>query len=292
MQDQSDEAQKFGISGGRVQNLADVIMDPAFARDLYTPELYENASHVSGAGASWRLNTGPGYFRIRLHLLDWWHGGDRRYFVVVSSGNREEKHLVCTPENKFARIDEFFFQVEPSSTTLDLRIVRDDSLAGDSFPCFSGFEVQRMVAEDDSSGQDSVTQQQLKSTRTRKSQSKPRSRSLDVNCTSAEHSTKPTPRLVPLRPKTSNVQSKCPNASNQRTAPSCVRRVRSACQMQSLDAQCVSESRSSSALPSDKSKTVRTRCQGRSMSRSNWKVRGSQGEVFNSEPAEVRSRYK
>lgn len=144
LQEASTQATKFGIGGGRKKSISQVILDPDFDGEPYTKELYENACHVQGAGATWRLNTGPGTFRFRLHLLDWWHGGDRRFILILSSGDTNMERIICTPANGHARIDEFVVHVGSPSTTMELQIIRDDGLPGDSFPCFSGFDVQRL----------------------------------------------------------------------------------------------------------------------------------------------------
>lgn len=132
------------IMPGRKQNICDVQMDPKYGIEIYTPELYENACHVLGSHARWRLNAGSGWFTVRFHILDWWKGGDRRFIVELCSAAMHESHTLCTPPTGHARVDEFRIHVPEPASTFDLCIIRDDSLGGDTFPCFSGFEVLRL----------------------------------------------------------------------------------------------------------------------------------------------------
>lgn len=131
------------IAAGRPQESSNVKLDTRHLQSPYTHNLYENACHVRGSGATWRLNTGPGNFLVRLHLLDWWKGGDRRFrFKISGDGSSQQDHIVCTPENGQARIDDFTIRMEGAPwSVLEVSVFRDDDLPGDTFPCFSAFEV-------------------------------------------------------------------------------------------------------------------------------------------------------
>lgn len=123
-----------------------VSLDPNFTDQPYTQELYESACHLLGMGATWRLNTGNGCRRIRLHLVDWWRSrecGSRPMFEIrLCAGKHLRRHLVFAPELGTAKVQEFTVHVDDPSGHLEIEVKRCDGvLSHDSPPCFCGFEV-------------------------------------------------------------------------------------------------------------------------------------------------------
>lgn len=130
-------------------------LDPAFADQPYTPELYESACHLLGKGATWRLNTGKGYRCIRLHLVDWWHGPAKSSSARptlefrIHAGCQPERHVIHAPQIGFAKVLEFVVHVEDRLGQLEIEIRRCDHVGcADSSPCFCGFEVLQTCKQD------------------------------------------------------------------------------------------------------------------------------------------------
>jgi len=135
-----------------------VQLDDDYANQSYTPELYDSACHVVGTGATWRVHSGGGYHRVRIHLVDWWHwpakdGNVMRHFdvwlhtAVEHPGVEPEKHTVFCPNKGYTKVLEFLVHVEPAPGFLDIE-VRTSEDAPEMVPCFSGFEVMKVPRED------------------------------------------------------------------------------------------------------------------------------------------------
>lgn len=137
----------------------DIVLDRNYLDQPYTPELYDSASHIVGAGATWRLQTGGGYHRVRLHVVDWWHwpakdgGAPRQFELWLHTGDgpgvEPQKHSVSGPSKGSAKVLEYLVHVEPLHGLLDVEIRSGEDLpAGAPQPCFSALEVMKVPRED------------------------------------------------------------------------------------------------------------------------------------------------
>jgi len=145
------EPTKSPIVQADAQGVLSVYSDNACSGSCSTTDLYKNPCLVRSGCATWCLNTGPGKFQVRLHLLDWAHGEDRRFILELSSGDAQRnRYVICTPPKGVARVDKFVVAVEYPATTVQLCIRMDDEFQSDALPCFAGFEVEREISRSNS----------------------------------------------------------------------------------------------------------------------------------------------